>query len=192
MDVQVDPPEQFDWELVFIGLVIYVLHHLNEPASQWYIRTLESSSPHQNMNNVHWTHAKLIYNRNQEHKLSLFWFLVSFLVEHYSNVVVFGNNLKMVWSIRKGKPHWQLQDLIRRLRLWRLQRPTGLVQHTISEKMIQSIKNGGEHDDDFDLVQHIVSDNLDGVVPTGLSCDPIQNFLMSKYRLKSQNKKHHL
>ena len=58
--------------------------------------------------------------------------------------------------------------------------------------MIHSIRNCDEDDDDFDLVQHIVSDNLDGVVPTGLSCDPIQNFLMSKYRLKSQNKKHHL
>ena len=51
--------------------------------------------------NIHWTHAKLIYNRNQEHKLSLFWFLVSFLVEHHSNVVVFGNNLKWFNQLEK-------------------------------------------------------------------------------------------
>ena len=54
--------------------------------------------------------------------------------------------------------------------------------------MIQSIRNGGEDDDDFDLVQHIVSDNLDGVVPTGLSCDPIQNFLIANrdFNLKTE------
>ena len=90
MDVQMDPPEQFDWELVFIGLVIYVLHHLNEPVSQWYIHT-KKKLRNTNMNITH-----TILMKETEKKLSLFWFFVSFVVEHHRNVVIFSNNLKMV------------------------------------------------------------------------------------------------